>query len=647
MFKVSSIALTAALCGLHAQTASAQTAGCFAGWVSGATYSADSRVSANIASTSDVVNTPCTPGTTGCPANAFITTGGVTTTATHNFRCTGTPAFCSQRDPAGNFGSIDWTQEATCSGSAPAPAASIPAAWSGGGCPAAFVGGTDYDPESVVTVDMGTFSLVYQCTSAPNNLFCGQSGYEPGTSQHGAVAWTELGSCMGMLSPTTSPVNVVLQDVGGCPVVYSASAAYDEGDRVSENQLVYQCRGYPQSGHCSQAGFEPGTSAGATAWNIIGVCGGTIGPTSSPSFVSLTAMGACPDGWVAGANNYDEGDRVSANELVFQCKAFPFSGWCGQNGYEPLADNATPDAWRDAWTLLGYCSGSIGPTSAPSFDALASVGACPQEWVMGDQNSYEQDDQVSVTVSTTPIRKVVYRCKSWPNSNFCGVHAPDVFGGDLGWTLAGSCDGSIGPTASPNFDSISFISNPSGCPALFSRSNTHEAGDRVAVSVSTLPVRSVVYECRAFPNVGYCNGQGASLDPGATFGYLGWTLVGACDGTLAPTGAPTAYGGTCTFNRCAPENCIAGAPSNGIAGSTACSCGVGDTQSSSCTARVCTPTDVDPYSTSTTYAVGDVSRRGRQQFRCRVPGWCNQPAYQPLLVPGLWSQAWTMGGMCN
>ena len=44
---------------------------------------------------------------------------------------------------------------------------------------------------------------------------------------------------------------------------------------------------------------------------------------------------------------------------------------------------------------------------------------------------------VSVTVSTTPLKKFAYVCKAWPFSGFCGQFSPTEYGGDQGWTALG------------------------------------------------------------------------------------------------------------------------------------------------------------------------------------------------------------------
>jgi hypothetical protein len=48
---------------------------------------------------------------------------------------------------------------------------------------------------------------------------------------------------------------------------------------------------------------------------------------------------------------YSGGTRVQNNDKIYECKPYPFSGWCGQVGYEPGATLY----WQDAWILIGPC----------------------------------------------------------------------------------------------------------------------------------------------------------------------------------------------------------------------------------------------------------------------------------------------------
>jgi len=361
-------------------------------------------------------------------------------------------------------------------------------------------------------------------------------------------------------------------------------------------------------------------------------------------------MGGCPDEWSQRSNvdEYEEGDLVSAGKIVYRCKAFPFSRHCGQAGYEPgVDDGRSPPAWKDAWTVAGHCSGSTGPTASPSFDVLA-VGACPDEWEAGDNSKYEENDMVAITVSESPLRKVAYKCKAWPYSGYCGQFSPVVFGGSQGWSLVGGCDGSMAPTQSPSFDRLS--EQTGGCPQDWSLSTDYEAGDMVALTVSTTPERKIVYKCRDWPKSGYC-GQGDAYKPGTQYGYMAWDQAGYCDGTKAPTASPVAYTGDCQYSRCRMvDSTVVCTP-----GSTGCSCSAGQTASSSCTKDVeveeCTDTDVDAWSSSEDYLADDVVRKGLKRYKCRAwPRyfWCRQDVYKPTGADsGLWKEAWTEDGMCT
>ena len=102
---------------------------------------------------------------------------------------------------------------------------------------------------------------------------------------------------------------------------------------------------------------------------MIGSCFGTLAPSSSPNFASLTNLGGCPEEWEAMivGEAYEESDTVSSQDLVFSCKRWPYSTHCGQQGYEPMTNSATPDAWKTAWILTGYSMmGQFRPHPAPT-----------------------------------------------------------------------------------------------------------------------------------------------------------------------------------------------------------------------------------------------------------------------------------------
>merc|ERR1712194_40143 len=252
--------------------------------------------------------------------------------------------------------------------------------------------------------------------------------------------------------------------------------------------------------------------------------------------------------------------------------------------------------------------------------------------------TYEEADRISVTVSTLPIRQVVYQCKAWPFSGFCSQFEPTAFGGDQGWTLVGSCDGSIGPTASPVFAAVAVSG---GCPADWKASTTpYEANDRVSVVVSSVPVRKIVYECRVYPNSLYCN-QGEGFKPDSQYGSMAWTVLGSCDGSMAPTSAPIAYEGDCFYAKTVVTKNTGTAPC-AHGSSTECKC-------ITCTGTE--QTEVKPWVSSYEYEEGEVIRAGNKRFKCKAWPyylWCRMSAYQPNVAEtGIFSNAWTRDGICH
>jgi len=595
MFKINSIALTAALCGFSGY---ANAADCHPAFNGGTTYGAGDTVSA---SSTVETTTACTCGDSGCPTSPGQTSGCEKTTSTtevHNYVCVSgaNSAYCSMAgfEPTGLYSSQAWTKDSNvCSGTyVPTPPPTPPAYSStDSGCPGAYVAGTDYAAAAKVSVQGATHTEVYECAAAPNNLFCGKSGYEPGTGQYWETVWTALGSCSG-----------------------------------------------------------------------------TISPTASPNFSTLTDAGGCPDVWEAGVNKYEENDKVSKNGLVFQCAAFPYSGFCGQVGYEPMPDDGT-EFWKDAWTVVGYCSGTISPTGAPSFDPDNHVGGCPDEWKAGTNTAYEEGDMVSITVSTSPPQKIAFTCKAWPFSGFCGLYAPNSGLPDdqQGWVMNGGCSGTIAPTSAPSFGAMELVVG--GCPRDYDVKNLEgiEAGDQVSFLVSTTPPRKVVYECKSGAVSAYCTNP--AFTPDGQYSAMAWDLKGYCEGTIAPTSAPTSYANPPLAS--IPVECVVetNASPQGtvntcyyekdVTRTETCTCGDADCPnptglddtSTACKKEVTETScpSVDPYSSTATYEAGDVVRIGTKKFQCKAWPyylWCGNSAYEPSLESGIWTDAWSEIGDC-
>jgi hypothetical protein len=591
-----SIALLSLLTG----SATAQTLpGCYPTWTGQSTLNKGSKVSATITTTT--TNSAGDEVTTSVKKNFECTSGdGVNSVTTH----------CPNYDPKNTAQqTAAWEViDAECDGAAPAPATPAPTTspthpeWAGAGCPDDWVSGGDYEPGELAAVD----GVTYRCSTAQAvNLWCGNSLYKPGDSLYWESAWTLLGSCDGTIAPTASPSwGIGAWDGAGCPEEYDGNQEYEAGDRIAVNGVALQCKAWPNSAFCGRTGYEPLGPNSDSAWTILGTCTGTIAPTSSPSFDALEDQNGCPEAFSDSAE-YEAADRVSVDidgtkSLVYQCKAFPDSGYC--NSYEP-------GHWSKlGWTLTGFCEGTIAPTGSPSFNPLNEQAGCPEAF--DEDAEYEGGDKVSVDLDGTI--SLVWQCSSDVHqARYCNQQVPgNEF--KLGWNLLGHCEGTIAPTASPDFVALTEVGN--GCPDVYDPTTDYESGDLVSVALSddASGNRGVVYQCKSWPDGAYCN-AGVNFAPGTDNSAMGWSLKGSCDGTIAPTAAPIAFSGPCEW----------------LNGTTV-------------TIAAWSKADLASYKSGTRV------RKGGDVYKCKgYPFylWCRSAAYEPA-GSGPWGDAWTAAGAC-
>jgi len=129
--------------------------------------------------------------------------------------------------------------------------------------------------------------------------------------------------------------------------------SFQAGERVASAGKAYECKPFPFTGWCGLApAYEPGVgSAWQDAWVEVGGCDG------APDASDCSAI----SDWTLG-KQYPGGSRVESGGNIYECKPWPFSGWCGiGSAYEP----GVGIAWQDAWTLVGPCGGAPDPDPDP------------------------------------------------------------------------------------------------------------------------------------------------------------------------------------------------------------------------------------------------------------------------------------------
>jgi len=442
------------------------------------------------------------------------------------------------------------------------------------GCPEEFDSSNTYEANDSVSVkrDDGT-SILYRCKPFPESQWCNVDTYSPLNTEKGCngnvcwpQAWIKQGACEGTFTPTATPT--FDPAVGGCPEAYEDSAEYEAGDKVSiasgDYGKIYQCKSWPNSGHCGDETYSPENTEKACngevcwpqAWTYVGGCSGTITPTATPTFDP--AVGGCPEAYDDSAE-YEAGDKISIAVAeggdygkIYQCKSWPNSGHCSKEAYSPSSTEKGCNGalcWPEAWTFIGGCSGTITPTATPTFDP--AVGGCPEAYQDGAE--YEAGDKV--TISGEEDYGKIYQCKSWPNSGYCGDETYSPANTDKGcngavcwptaWTYVSGCNGTITPTGSPVFTTIEKW-DKDGCPDEYVANNpNYQAGSVVSISINDDNTYGIVWECKAARTTPWCQQEGYA--PGTQYGGQAWERVGHCEGTMSPTTAPIPFPDACQF----------------------------------------------------------------------------------------------------
>ncbi|EJK76354.1 hypothetical protein THAOC_01887 [Thalassiosira oceanica] len=349
----------------------------------------------------------------------------VAITRTYNYRCVDGPYsfYCQQGwafDPASLYGHVAWEKLEECYTALYPNTWSA-----GDGCPARCDSYNDgigsysshYDPGDLVSVPIPASeweygeNKVYRCKDQGFDELdhhraqisqCGQVGFEP-DGLYGHLVWEFLGNCTGALpSPELvlgyrCPAPWVEMDWSPAHLPdntyeYSRYASYYEpGEQsgghmlVSPSLLTFKTpfrrsgvrrQRFPDYRHCGQAGYRPPKSpatpgAWKDAWTPQGICDPnhtSTTPTSSPSFDLLEVQDeSCPEVWKS-LTSYYGGDLVSLivsdvpmRSVVYQCRGYPYQGYCNQEAFQPGTKNA-----YISWMVIGACDNTMAPTQSPS-----------------------------------------------------------------------------------------------------------------------------------------------------------------------------------------------------------------------------------------------------------------------------------------
>ncbi|MDB5273749.1 MAG: chitinase [Chitinophagaceae bacterium] len=199
------------------------------------------------------------------------------------------------------------------------------------------------------------------------------------------------------------------EDSCGSFPTYEENAGYAAGSQVIDNGKKYECKPYPYSGWCNGAAwaYEPGTGLyWQDAWIDLGTCSVESSPvpncTNTPPYLE--------------GETYGPGSQVTYEGTRYECKPWPYSGWCSQASWAYGPGSGM--YWQDAWTALGTCSSSSLSKSVSSTQVIA----VPQP--------FENNTKIKLETEEEIIAMAIYDSRGIEVQSMSSVHEKGITIGD-------------------------------------------------------------------------------------------------------------------------------------------------------------------------------------------------------------------------
>jgi GH18 family chitinase len=112
---------------------------------------------------------------------------------------------------------------------------------------------------------------------------------------------------------------------------------------------------------------------------------GNATTTSSPVSITVNGnTGGCNAPQYVENNGYIAGSQVQNAGSLYQCREWPYSGWC--NGAAWAYAPGTGTYWQDAWTLVGSCSARLAAAETTD-EASAGIAVYPNPGTSNDKQT--------------------------------------------------------------------------------------------------------------------------------------------------------------------------------------------------------------------------------------------------------------------
>ncbi|MBT1708869.1 T9SS type A sorting domain-containing protein [Fulvivirgaceae bacterium PWU5] len=257
-------------------------------------------------------------------------------------------------------------------------------------------------------------ALLGEDTSAPYTFTWSNVG--TGSYTLTAVARDNQGA-----TTTSSSVTITATTSGGnTPPVVSLTSPPNGATFTAPASVTIAANASDANGTVSKVEFFQGsTKLGEDAsspysYTWTGVTAGTYSitaratdnqnATTTSSAVSITVSnptGGCNAPQYVENNGYVAGSQVKNAGGVYQCREWPYSGWC--NGAAWAYGPGTGTYWQDAWVFVSACGASTAAVQAPVAEA-ESVAVYPNPGVIGRTATVTFGLGTSPSVATVEVK---------------------------------------------------------------------------------------------------------------------------------------------------------------------------------------------------------------------------------------------------
>lgn len=194
--------------------------------------------------------------------------------------------------------------------------------------------------------------------SATGGTISGSGLYTAGSTIGNYVVTATSGTVNG-----TASVEIKDQQV---PVLTSILVSPSTADILVNTTQQFSAQGYDQNNNAMDATFSWSAAGGSvnssglyTAGNVTGdyTVTASSGAVSGTASVTISGGGGCDAPAYVENGGYSGGDQVENNGVKYECKPFPFEGWC--NGAAWAYAPGSGMYWTDAWIEVGPCSSTL------------------------------------------------------------------------------------------------------------------------------------------------------------------------------------------------------------------------------------------------------------------------------------------------